>query len=198
MEIKTGRLREAKLILNHVYLLFNMSKDALFNLPKGYRNVPFLEVCCPTRTVGLRVIQKPGPRDILLDFAGSSQTDELSDLVIDECKKSCRERRNAEEILPPRDLADYRIKKLSTGGYGNVLIGHGQAESMLVSEINSQASKLASTVKPASNGTCMNRNTVHIGKFSWSRELRHNNNNVNLPGYRGTCLTWKWKDILRL
>ena len=40
------------------------------------------------------------------------------------------------------------------------------------------------TVKPASNGTCMKRNTVHIRKFSWSHELWHNIN-VNLPGYNG-------------
>ena len=46
------------------------------------------------------------------------------------------------------------------------------------------------TVKPASNGTCMNRNTVHIGKVSWSRELQ-NNINVNLPGYSRTWLTRK-------
>ena len=45
-----------------------------------------------------------------------------------------------------------------------------------------QESQLITTVKPAFNGTCMNRNTVHIGKCSWSCELRHNIN-VNLPGY---------------
>ena len=53
------------------------------------------------------------------------------------------------------------------------------------------------TVKPASNGTCMNQNTVHIGKFSWSRELR-DNINVNIPGFSGTWLTRKRKDILWL
>ena len=52
------------------------------------------------------------------------------------------------------------------------------------------------TVKHASNGTCMNRNTVNIGKFSWSRELRHNIN-VNLLGYSGTWLTRKRNVILR-
>ena len=51
------------------------------------------------------------------------------------------------------------------------------------------------TVKPASNGTCMNRKTVHTGKFSWSHELQHNIN-INLPGYRRTWLTQIRKDIL--